>query len=250
VIDAGIAARAWINLQFHSLVTPVVQTTDVTPADFQTIMDGIATRVAAGTLVMKTPNDLLQPVVAVTDRPTTFPLDHYGLIAASGDPADFSDKSSYTSGTVFYTRIWIPAGKPITGLWVGVTDAGVHDGSTTPNYLGLYDDNGVPIDQTANNSALWTAVGWRGGALAAGVIPAQPVGRYVYMGGLARGMSTPPSVGYITSADDFAFQWLGIAGATTKRRNFYAAGQTNLTAAINPVSTGTPTGYIPMFGIS
>lgn len=179
----------------------------------------------------------------------TFPLAHYGLLAASGDPMDFYVQSSWGNGNPFYTRVWVPANTMITNLWAGICVAGTHDGATAGNRLALYDDAGNLIDQTASDNTLWTATGWRGGALGAGPVAAQGAGRFVYLGGVAVGMTVSPALAYVTGAADFAFQYTG--PGLTKRRTFYAFSAT-FPATINPNTggTGTSTGYTPCFALN
>jgi len=182
------------------------------------------------------------------DGNSVFPLSHWGFLAATGNPEDFMSKSTYTNGTVFYSRMWIPSGVAITNLWVAVTDAGVHDGATTPNQLSVYDDAGTLLLSTANDNTLWTTVGWRGGALVGGPIASQGTGRFVYVSAIPRGMNTPAAIAYNTTPNDYAFQWIG--PGQTKRRTFYSGGLTAPAATVNPASTGTPTGYTPLFAVS
>lgn len=60
VVDQAIAGKAWAIMQFHNIVTPASSNTDCTPATFQAFIDGIQTRVLAGTLLVRTPQEILQ----------------------------------------------------------------------------------------------------------------------------------------------------------------------------------------------
>lgn len=179
----------------------------------------------------------------------TFPLSHYGLLAASGDPIDFYAQSSLNNNNPFYTRIWVPANTVITNLWCACTLAGTHDGATAGNRLGIYDDSGNLLDQTASDNTLWTVAGWRGGALGAGPIAAQSNGRWVYGSIVAVGMTASPAIAYPTGPADFPFQYTG--PGLTKRRTFYGNTST-FPATINPNTggTGTSTGYTPLIAIN
>jgi len=179
----------------------------------------------------------------------TFPLAHFGLLAASGDPIDFYAQSQLSNGNPFYTRVWIPANTVITNLYCGVATAGTHDGATPGNRLALYDDSGNLVDQTNSDNTLWTSTGWRGGALSAGPVAAQSVGRWVYAGVITAGMTVAPAIAYPSSPADFAYQFTG--PGLTKRRTFYAF-SASFPATINPNTggTGTSTGYTPLIGIN
>jgi hypothetical protein len=180
---------------------------------------------------------------------SVFPLAHYGLTAASGDPIDFYAQSQLGNGNPFYTRVWIPANTSITNLYCAVATAGTHDGATPGNRLALYDDSGNLVDQTNSDNTLWTSTGWRGGALSAGPIAGQGAGRWVYAGLIALGMTVSPAIAYPSSPADFAYQFTG--PGLTKRRTFYAFSG-SFPASVNPNTggTGTSTGYTPLIGIN
>jgi len=179
-----------------------------------------------------------------------FPLSGYGLLAASGEPAEFMSSSGYGNSTIFFTRVWIPANTVITNLYIAVRDAGTHDGATTPNQLGLYDDAGTKVDATADNAALWTSNGWRGAALAGGPVAAQASGRFVYIAPLARGMTVSPVLPLLTSPNDGHIPWFAVSISGGNRRCTFIGGQSSLPASFNPVSTGTATTFMPLVGVS
>lgn len=186
----------------------------------------------------------------VADGSATFPLAHWGLLAANGDPIDNMSPSTLAAGQAWFTRMWIPAGVAITNLYVAVTTAAAtHDGTTTGNLLGVYDDSGTRVAITAESPTMWSGGnGWRGAALVGGAIAAQGAGRWVYCAAIARGFTSQPAIAYPASPSDLPHQWIG--PGQTKRRTFYLAGQTTLPTTMNPASTGTPTGYTPLFGVS
>lgn len=181
---------------------------------------------------------------------STFPLTHWGLGAATADPSGLMLSSQMSNGQIFYSRIWIPAGTAITNLYAGVTSAGTHDGATAGNGLGLFTDTGTFIDRTPSDNTVWTAAGWRGGALSLGTIAAQGAGRYVYAGILMVGMTVAAAYAFPSDANDWTFQITG--PALTQRRTFYTGGNVAFPASVNPVTGGggTATGYTPMIGIS
>jgi hypothetical protein len=174
-------------------------------------------------------------------------LDHYGFVAAVGDPAYFPVVSDLSNGTVFINRLWVPPGKILTSLWAMVTSAGAHDGSTPGNKIALYDDSGVLIDTTAVDETIWSGAGWRGGPLADGPIAAQSAGRFVYMGIFAIGLTANPNLAYRVANDAFGFQF-GPGG--NKRRSILATFQSDLPASFNPASFGSTSSYTPLTAIS
>jgi hypothetical protein len=172
----------------------------------------------------------------------TFPIAHWGFIAASDDPINFYNPSTISAQT-WHTRIWVPAGQPIAGLWVAVGSAGTHDGVTSGNGIALYDDaTGALIDQITPSDSLWATAGWRGGAPAGGTIPAQGSGRWVYLAAQVRGYaSSPPGLMFPIGVNDRAFHYAG--PATTHRRTFYVSAPATFPSSIDPASTGTATAY-------
>lgn len=176
----------------------------------------------------------------------TFPVSHWGLVAASDNPIAFYNPSQ-VSAQDWYTRVWIPAGKAVTGLYLAIATAGVHDGVTTGNGLALYDDSGALVDTIAYADSLWATAGWRGGNLLGGAIAAQAAGRWVYLGAKVRGYAAnAPAFAYATGANDRSYHYTG--PATTKRRTFYQAAAATFPATIDPAATGTATGYNFLIG--
>lgn len=179
---------------------------------------------------------------------TTFPvLDHYGFVSASGDPMLFANVSSMTSGTLWLSRLWVPANKALTNLWCLVYSAGVHDGSGTGNKFAVYSDNGVKLGETAETPSIWTGAGWRGGPISGGPIAAQSSGRWVYMGICAGGLSTPANIAYRVSNDSDAVQRFSSSG---HRRNILQVGSSDVPASFDPATFGSGSGYCPMLAIS
>jgi hypothetical protein len=175
-------------------------------------------------------------------------LKHYGFVASSGDPMYFSNSSSFGPNTLFMTRVWVPAESALNGLWCLVNAAGSHDGASAGNRLGVWEDSGVLIGQTADDPTTWTGgTGWRGGSIVGGPIPAQAEGRFVYVGILAHGISGA-TIAYRVSGDGAALQ-SGPTGGN-RRTILDGAPATALPAAFNPATYGVATGYTPMVAIS
>jgi hypothetical protein len=145
-----------------------------------------------------------------------------------------------------WMRLWIPAGVAVTHLYVAVRDAGTYSPSATPNQLAFYDDSGTLLSTTADDSTLFTDVGWRGGPL---LTPqAAGVGRFAYIGLL----SSLPSctLAALSSGNDAQNPWFGtIAGGGTKRKCMYGFGTSSFPASFDTTSFGVPTGNMPLVGV-
>jgi hypothetical protein len=177
------------------------------------------------------------------------PLDfsHFGMSAMTGDPVGFSNASTVNAQD-WFTRLWIPAGFTVSGIYLALANAGVWDAATTGNALALYDDGGTLTDSIPVDDTYWQTAGWRGAALSGGTIAAQTSGRFVYACAKIRGYAgTPPAFAFANSAGDRVYQYTG--PATTKRRTFYQAAAATFPATINPASTGTATGYAYLIGL-
>jgi hypothetical protein len=182
------------------------------------------------------------------DGRSTMDLSFWGFKAASDNPLAFMSQGPIVNGQQFTTAVWVPAGVAITNVYAAITTAGVYDGSTTENRLGVYEANGTKVGQTADLGNAWQTTGWRGGAIAGGPIASQGTGRFVWVGVVVRGYTSSPSFAYPASPSDFAHQIIG--PGQTRRRTFYSGGQTALLASIDPATTGTATGYATAIGIS
>lgn len=174
-------------------------------------------------------------------------LEHYGFVSASGDPMQFSNVSTMTSGTLWVSRLWVPANKALTNLWCLVYSGGVYDGVASGNKFAVYDDNGIKLGETADTPTFWTSGGWRGGPIVGGPIAAQTTGRWIYMAVCAVGLSTPANIAYRIGNDADSVQ-RGPAGG--RRRNFLQGGSSGVPASFNPDTFGSISGYCPMLAIS
>ena len=181
---------------------------------------------------------------------SVFPvLSQYGFVAATGDPMLFGASEAFGPGQIAISRVWVPAQKTITSLWCLVLTAGSHDGSGVENKLGIWDDDGVLLGQTPDNSGVWTGgIGWRGDALFGGAIAAESTGRFVYVGIMAHGI-TGLMIADRVAPDAQAFQ-SGPSGG--KRRNMTndSASPSGLPPSFNPTSYGSISGHTPCLAIS
>lgn len=174
-----------------------------------------------------------------------FPLSAYGLIGVSGDPNEFQNQSGVAGNTVFMARVWIPAGNAISKLAAAVRTGGTYSTSATPNQIAIYDDTGVQLGITADDSTLWATAGWAVRTIT--TIASQGTGRFVYIGYIVGGF-TGVSMPFPMGANDSNAPWLGQnINNSGNRRAFYLSGSA-LPASFNPASAGTNTGYIPLVG--
>ena len=190
------------------------------------------------------------PAAGSSGMDQIFPLAGYGLLACSVNPESDMGTSTFGNNTIFATRLWIPAGVAITNLHVGVRDAGTWDGATAGNKLALFTDAGVLVDATAETPSIWTSNGWRGGALAGGVVASQGAGRFVYILPLHRGMTVAPNVPFLSSANDAHAPWFDLGVGVTKRRCTILSGQTAIPGSFDPTASGTATTFVPVVGVS
>ncbi|MFI9552660.1 hypothetical protein [Nonomuraea endophytica] len=182
-----------------------------------------------------------------------YPVSAYGLLAATGDPLNFLNNSSFASGTLMLTRLFIPAGMAFSSVWVALRTAGSYDGTSTGNKVGIYTDAGALVDATTDDPTIWTSIspsGWRGGALAGGTQAAQGSDRYVYIAALARGI-TGCVLPHPASANDAQTVWFcrPVSG-TVRRRALYINGQSALPASFDPAASGSESTFALLAGVS
>lgn len=189
------------------------------------------------------------PAAAASGADTPYPSSGYGLLAMNADPMMMQGQAAISS-LRWYSRLWIPANTAITSVWAAVRTGGTHDGVTGTNRIGLYTDAGVAVDALADTPTLWTAAGWRGGALPGGTIAAQAAGRFVYLVWIIRGYGGGnPVMPYPSNSGDStaAYASTGVSGGN--RRAAYDAGS-DLPASFNPATVGTSTGSMTLVGVS
>ncbi|MER7208526.1 hypothetical protein ABT340_15755 [Streptosporangium sp. NPDC000239] len=180
---------------------------------------------------------------------SVFPLRGYGLKFASADPAEFMASNTLDNNLLQGARVWVPGGVPIANLWAAVRNGGTYATSSTPNTIGLYTDSGLYVASLAPDPNLWTAAGWRGGALAS-PIPAQEEGRFVYIVILAGGMAGL-FIPAPAQANDANAAWFAIPVPGTvplRKRGFYQFGVSALPASFDPETYGTSTPFFPLVG--
>lgn len=181
-----------------------------------------------------------------------FPAGGYGLVSMNADPMMLQGQAGI-NGLRWYSRLWVPANTPITGVWAAVRIAGTYDGSSLFNTIGLYDDAGVLVDKLADTPGLWGTAGWRGGNLPGGVVAAQSAGRFVYVVWQIRGFGGGnPVMPFPANGTDgtASYSAVGVAGGNRRAAYESAAASADLPASFNPTSIGTATGSMTLVGVS
>lgn len=159
---------------------------------------------------------------------TEEPQDH-GFLAWLAAPSLVTGAALNVSGTLYATRIQVPATISTTGIAVQVTAALVTP-TASQNLLGLYTSAGAKIAQTADQGAVWNTTGFKQAAWTGGP--------FVIAGG--------PSV-YVLAA----FLSVATTPATFRGLNntvtFVTSNQTGLGLLSSTMATQTtiPTTYTP-----
>lgn len=83
----------------------------------------------------------------------------YGLVAWTYDPVTASSTLNIPVGILQMCRVNIKTAATISTLGVGVNTAATN--FTTGNLLGLYDQSGTLLGQTAEQATNWGTTGWR-----------------------------------------------------------------------------------------
>jgi len=170
----------------------------------------------------------------------------YGLTSVTGDPLAYQNTQSAGTNFIWYMRLPTPASGIATNLWVACGTSGAYDGTTTPNQVGIYDDIGTKLGATADDSTLWGAIGWRGGAVVGGAVS---IGTpYFYLLALIRGYSNEQFCFPGAPVDSHTFASRG--PGQTKRRCGYFSGATALPASFDPTTYGTESGFGFLCGVS
>lgn len=167
----------------------------------------------------------------------TYPLAAYGAKASSC--AIDSVQTVTTIAQMYFTRIFVPAGVPITKVGMFIAEA-LAAPSADDKFV-LYSDTGVMIGQTLGDITLWgTRQTWAFRSLIT-PIAAASADRYVY----AAFFVTDPSSGktaYAKLADGITF---GGSGVVNRRAFFQDIAAPP--ASIVPTSDGnTSTSFIPL----
>ncbi|MBG0830517.1 hypothetical protein HS041_22405 [Planomonospora sp. ID67723] len=157
------------------------------------------------------------------------PIGIYGFIAASCMPHEATAGGTLGGGTLLLQRVYVPPGQALTTAWVAIGSA-----ATSPtagqSLLGVYDDAGNKIAETADTPGLVTAAGWNSAAYGTPVA-AQSAGRYVWLAALVPTCSVQP--GYRWTASAGSVDILNRAGAL---KSVFLGSQTSLPATVTYTS--------------
>lgn len=165
---------------------------------------------------------------------TTNPHDH-NMIQWQFDLGSNMVATALTSGTVTMSKLWIRQPVTITsvGASIGTLGAALVAGQ---NFAGLYDQGGIRLGQTADQTANWGTTGYKEMPLTAPVVIAAPGAFYVAL--LSNAGTTPAFARGSALVAAIANANLGAADA---RFAIGPAGQTSLPASITMASR-TPIG--------
>lgn len=170
----------------------------------------------------------------------------YGGFALNGDPMYHQTAGAFGPNAFVYAQLPVPAGQTISEIYVAIRTVATHDGVNFGSRLGIYNLAGSQVALTAVDDTLYTATGWRGGALTGGPIAAQSTDRYVYavafIRGLAANVGNPPNAN-----DPGGASFVSLKPGSTVRMNGYANGQSSIPGSFDPTSFGTTTGFACLF---
>lgn len=172
-----------------------------------------------------------------------------GFVTWTGDPLNWTTRSGVGDGDVSLICLPVPAGEALGRAWIAVGVAGTYLSTGKPNRLGVWDESGALLSLTADDSTLYTAAGWRSGAL----LTPQAAGaaRNVFVGLIVGGMTSlqllyPTSANLVGSVEGNVLN----GGPITRRRAVYLTGQSALPSSFDPTSVGTVTAYMPLVALS
>ena len=173
-----------------------------------------------------------------------YPVSAYGCFSMTASAENISE-ANITSASLFLTRMYVPAGKPIARVAACLFSAGTLAGGGV-NGFAIYDSSGTLVDSTPSDNNLWTATSWRSKAFTT-PIAAQSTGRFVYAAIIVNGYSGDPHLLYNVTIGNTI---VGDVGGGTFMHNIYASGQTSLPASFNPTSFGGLLNYMPLLGLA
>lgn len=175
-----------------------------------------------------------------------YPASGYGFTSLSADPVDATGDSTFTDGTFFVCRMWVPAGKPLAAVGVAVQTAATGGSASGANGVVVYEDDGTQAG-VQSNTAMWSGAGWRFTDLAT-PIAAQGAGRCVRVG-IAVGGWTGVRLWYANRTPG-AETIINGGRTSSHRRCVFASGVAAFPASITPASYGTPSAFLPPIGLA
>lgn len=168
-----------------------------------------------------------------------YPLDQYGLIAASlpVDSVASVTVNSVTVSTIEIYRVYVPANKAITGATCFVGTAGTTPGSSNASGYALYADDGSSrLAITANDYTLFTSTGWRPKAFT-GSVAAQSTGRFLRLAMLHSCSGTAPK--FATGPPLASAFFNNMVPSGTHRRGLFATSTTTFPASFTASTFGS-----------
>ena len=171
-----------------------------------------------------------------------YPITALGFLAASARPEDCHMGSGNGE---WMTRIWIPAGVPITKVGTYITGPGAV-ATTGLNAFAVYDAAGNFVEQSANDVNLWNTGGYNLRNLNS-VISAQGSGRFIYVA-IAFNVSSE-----ILYNQNNAFQIFNGVASGHRRMWIGPSRQSGFPSTINVSTEGVGSGeypYLPLIVIA
>lgn len=184
---------------------------------------------------------------AVTTANGYYPPSGYGLVSLSVDPVDATGDSTFTDGTFFVSRMFVPAATPVATVGVGVSVAATGGAAANGNGVVIYEDDGTLAgSQSVPN--LWNSgAGWKFADLGTPVA-AQSAARWVRVGILVGGWTGVRL--WFANRTTGAEAIISGGRTSTHRRTVFASGVTAFPASITPASYGTLTAFLPVIGLA
>jgi len=174
------------------------------------------------------------------------PMTKYGLVAATGDFANYQDAGGFHN-QFFGVRILVRAGVSFSKMAIPIRTAGTFTpGSGKPNQLMWWDDNGVLQQVTADDDHMWETADWYVANLPANN-PAQSTDRWIYVGASTNGYNGDACY-VLSKANDNGGIPFSHAPGSTQRFGFYSGGVATH-GNINVNTVGTLTSFVPYIGL-
>lgn len=164
-IDAAAANGDWLILAFHRLRTPTVDPEDATPANYEAIIDYLATVdvdvLPVSEVLDHAPTDsglAVESAGAVGAPAGTFDPTRQGLLGASCDPALISAGQQPSSGVGVNFECLIAEAGTISTVVLPLTagGSGLTSGS---NWVAVYNDAGTLIGKSADQTTAFASSG-------------------------------------------------------------------------------------------
>jgi len=175
-----------------------------------------------------------------------YPSHAYGMFSMSGPPIAFENSSYTGNDSIQFTRLWVPAGKAINGVALGLMVSGVNGGSAgAQNGFSVYSSSGTQLAFKSGGADFWEASpGWLSLTFDT-PIAAEGTGRFVYISFLVQGYPDNPYIMYRDTPVEVLNGGVGV----TNRRHFYNNGVTTFPATIDTSSYGSTSSYMALCGI-